>query len=136
MEPHKPEDIPDTFTVSEVKQMLADESANVTRAAQMRINEFQKISEGYAAGEVTAEQVVDKLIRHADKWGDAFPGVVRDPRHRSDTEIAADMEKAAGLFVTREELRKRHDKLFAKSRPLRIANLHPKNSRGWKLPFA
>jgi hypothetical protein len=108
----KPNETDETLSVSEMYKLFEKEVRTVTRAADLRIRDFAHFTTDYAAGKITPEQAMDQYFRHEDKWGDALPGVVRPVQNLSDNEIIEAMEKAAGPYTTREDSKRRYQKLF------------------------
>jgi hypothetical protein len=80
---------------------LDQEIRTVRRAAELRIRELTKLTEAYAAGEITPAEATEKYMHHLDKWGDALPGVTRAAQNLTDEEITADMERAMKPHLAR-----------------------------------
>jgi len=97
----------ETISVKDMQDALGTEIHEVMKDAQLRIQEFAAFTAAYAAGEITPQEATDKYMQYKDKWGDPLPGVTRSILYLGDDEIVADMNKAHGLFTSREQTSRR-----------------------------
>ena len=101
----------DFLTPKEIQQWADREIADATKALELRKNEVTEIARAYTAGEITPEKADELHSRYSQRWGESLPGTsVGDGR--SDEQILADIDKAAGRAITPRELNERYRKTF------------------------
>lgn len=94
MTQEKPEMPEDSLSVKDMKNILADRTREILKAADLRIRELTDLTVAYAAGEMTPKEASEAYCRHEDKWGEILPGVVQDIRSMSDKDIVTEMNKS------------------------------------------
>jgi len=91
----------DFISVKDMRSAMDREVSTVMKAAELRIREFTKFTNAYAAGEITPTEASEKYMHYMDKWGDALPGVTAAAHNLTDDQIIADMERAMRPHASR-----------------------------------
>jgi len=67
----------DYLSPEEMKRWLEEETADVKRAAELRLKEAAGFVTAYANGEISAKEAADRSYEYDCRWGEALPGVWR-----------------------------------------------------------
>ena len=90
-----PNDKEDPLTPQDVRRWLRQEMLDLTKGFQLRVLEATGIASAYSAGEMSPEQVAQRLFEYDERWGDALPGTSVS-KDMTDEEILARIDKARG----------------------------------------
>jgi hypothetical protein len=105
------DDFEDFPTPKDMRQWAEREIKDATKALELRRKEVAEIVRAYSVGEITPEKAHELQARYQHRWGEALPGAtVGDGL--SDERILADIDKAAGPFVTPREIHERYKRTF------------------------
>ena len=103
----------DFLTPDEIRQWAEREITDATKALDLRRKEVTEIARAYSAGEITAEKADELHSRYNHRWGESLPGATVGDGLRTDEQLLADIDKAAGPFTTprklNEEFRRRFE---------------------------
>jgi hypothetical protein len=72
-----PQDESDHLSPDEMKRWLELETADVKRAADLRLKEAGAFVTAYSNGEISAKEAMYRQYEYQNRWGEALPGVWR-----------------------------------------------------------
>ena len=76
---------------SDLLDWLKLEVMNVSKAAELRVNEATALATAYAKGKIEAKEATTRWHAYSSRWGDAIPGVFSS-EGKTDKEILREME--------------------------------------------
>ena len=101
------------LTPDEMRQWAEREIKDATKALELRSKEVTEIVRAYSAGEITPEKADERYARYNDRWGESLPGTTVGDGLKTDEQLLAEIDKAAGPFTTprklNEEFRRRFE---------------------------
>ena len=83
----------DIMTPEELKDWLAQEIRDSAKAHELRTKEVTEFVAAYSAGNISAEEAVERFRRYDKRWGEALYGVSAFPG-TSDDEIVRAIDAA------------------------------------------
>jgi hypothetical protein len=103
----------DFLKPDEMRQWAEREIRDATKALELRKKEVTEIARAYSAGEITPEKADELHALYNHRWGESLPGATVGDGLKSDEQLLADIDKAAGPFTTprklNEEFRRRFE---------------------------
>jgi hypothetical protein len=93
----------DFLTPKEIQQWAAREIADATKELELRKKEVTEIARAYTAGEISPEKADELHSRYYHRWGESLAGTTVGDGLRTDEQILAAIDKAAGPFTTPRE---------------------------------
>ncbi len=102
----------DFLTPKEIQQWADREIADATKALELRKNEVTEIARAYTGGEITPEKADELYSRYSHRWGESLPGTSVGDGLRTDEQLMAEIDKAAGRFARPGEVNERYRKTF------------------------
>jgi hypothetical protein len=101
--PDSPHDWPKNF--NELVEWYSHEVEDITRAAQMRIQEASAFVDDCGNRKISLEDARKRWAEYSDKWPDPFPGGVGWTRGKSDDEINEEKARRRTERLERERSR-------------------------------
>jgi hypothetical protein len=93
----------DFLTPDEIRQWAERQIKEATKALELRTKEVTEIAKAYSAGEITPEKADEMHSRYYHRWGEALAGVTLGDGMKTDEQLLAEIDKAAGPFTTPRE---------------------------------
>lgn len=75
---------------SDLLDWLKQEVMDVSKAAELRVNEATDLVTAYAKGKIEAKEATARWHAYCSRWGDAIPGVFSEGK--TDKEILREMD--------------------------------------------
>ena len=81
----------------DLRNWLRHEIDDSAKAHELRIKEATEFVTGYALGELTADQALERLFRYEHRWGETLPGT-HAFEHSTDEQVVQAIDRTRGEY--------------------------------------
>jgi len=111
----KPPEKPEYQSPKALREWLAQEVRDVTRASELRLRDATEFVTAYASGKLTPEEADERWWRYQDRWGEALPGVFFSET-KTDEQIVETIDKSLevtnGPYRSARSVRETYERRF------------------------